>query len=331
MARSKTKASAAGSSGAARGVVVGLTGAAGKLGSALVERLLTDSDVSRVVVFDQHAPTERHAKLRFVPLDLTASTADRTLAAALTEHSVEAVAHLPFLTAPNDPAYAHEVEAIGTIRVLAGVANSAVASLVLASTTSIYGASPGHPNHLDESQPLLSGSRSRFLRDRVEMEQQVAAFRAAQPERRVAVLRFPPIVGPGVSDPLASYLARRFAPVVVGFDPLIQLTHLDDALGAIAQALTTPIRGEFNVGSRGVLPLSSVLQLAGVRALPLPMLGTAPALRLLNALGLTRTPPTLLDFVRYLCVADLRKAERLGLGAQHTIHDALSAFAGARA
>lgn len=327
---SKTsKASAAGSK--ARGVVVGLTGAAGRLGTALVERLLADAEVSRVVVFDQQPPGERHARLRFVPLDLTGSTAERTLSSALAEHGVEAVAHLPFLTAPNDPGYAHEVEAMGTIRVLAGVGESEVGSLVLASTTSVYGASPKNPNHLDEAQPLVQGARSRFLRDKVEMEKQVAAFRAAHPSRRVAVLRFPPIVGDGVFDPLAYFLARRFAPVVAGYDPLVQLTHLDDALGAIAQALTTAVSGEFNVGSRGVLPLTTVLRMAGVRAVPLPMVATEGALRLTNALGLTRTPPALLDFVRYLCVADLRKAEPLGLGAQHTIHDALAAFAGARA
>lgn len=320
------KAASSGTKTGRRGLSVALTGASGKLGGALLEKLLARRDVHAVVVFDLAAPAQSHFKLKFEPLDLTAGSADRTLSDALKKHEVEALAHLPLLTSPDDPAYAHEVEAIGTMRVLAGLAQSEVHRVVMASTTSVYGASPRNPNHLEERWPLVSSSRSRYLRDKVEMEKQLKSFAEAHPDRAVTVLRFPPIVGPGVYDPFAYYLARRFAPVVVGFDPLVQLVHVDDALHAIERALFEDLPGEYNVGSRGVLPLSTVLQSAGVRALPLPYLGTAPAVRLTNSLGLTRTPPALLDFVRYLCVADLRKAERTGLGGQFSIHDALRAF-----
>jgi len=317
----------AGKSSGRRGLVVALTGAAGKLGSALLERLLQSREVSSVVVFDASPPAVSHAKLRFQPLDLTATSADATLRDAFAVNEVEALAHLPLLTAPHDPAYAHEVEAMGTLRVLAGLGASDVKRVVMVSTTSVYGASPANPNHLDENWPLAAAPRSRYLRDKVEMERQVGAFRASNPDRSITVLRFPPIVGDGVYDPFAGYLARRYAPVVLGFDPLIQLVHVEDALSAVLRALLNAVPGDFNVGSRGVLPLSTVLEGAGVRQVPLPYLGASKALRLTNALGLTRTPPALLDFVRYLCVADLRKAERAGLGGQHTIHDALQALA----
>jgi UDP-glucose 4-epimerase len=312
-------------------MAVALTGASGALGGALLHKLLDAREVSAVVVFDARPPELSHGKLRFQPLDLTATSADRTISEALAAYRVEALAHLPLLTAPDDPAYAHEVEAMGTLRVLAGLSGSPVQRVALASTTSVYGASPSNPNHLAESHPLHGAPRSRYLRDKVEMERQVAAFRAAQPDRAVTVLRFAPIVGPDIYDPFAGYLARRFGAVVAGFDPLVQLVHVDDALSAISRALFTPVPGDFNVGSRGVLPLSAVLEAAGVRRLRLPYLGTAQAVRLTNALGLTRTPPALVDFVRYLCVADLRKAERAGLGGQRTIHDALQDFAEQRA
>jgi UDP-glucose 4-epimerase len=313
-----------------RGLSVALTGASGKLGGVLLEALLADKGIQSVVVFDLKAPAATHAKLRFVPLDLTNTTADRVVCDALVQHKVEALAHLPILTHPDDPAYAHEVEAIGTIRVLAGLAASPVKRLVMVSTTAVYGALSTHPNHLAETRPLHAQPRSRYLADKVEMERHVASFRASHPDRVVTVLRFPPIVGDTVYDPFALYLARRFAPVVLGFDPLIQLVHVKDALQAIRAALADDLPGEFNVGSRGVLPLSQVLKMAGVRALPLPLWGTTSTLRLWNALGLTRTPVGLLDFVRYLCVADLGRAEAKGLGSEYTIHDALEALAQTR-
>jgi len=310
-----------------RGPALAVTGASGALGGALLQRLLARRDVSRVVVFDLRPPAVEHARLHFQPLDLTATSAGRTIGDALAQFGVEALAHLPLLTAPADPAYAHEVEAIGTLRVLAGLGPSAVRRVVMASTTSVYGASPHHPNHLPETAPLLAKSRSRYLRDKVELERQAQSFQAAHPERALTVLRFPPIVGPGVYDPFAYYLARRLAPVVLGFDPLVQLIHVDDALSAIERALFSALPGVFNVGSRGVLPLSAVLAGARVRRLPLPHLFTEQAVKLTNLLGLTRTPPALIDFVRHLCVADLRKAEELALGGAHTIQDALDAFA----
>jgi len=306
---------------------VALTGATGKLGAALLSRLLASRDVYSVVAFDAKAPGPTHPKLHFQPVDLTATSADRTIAEALAEHRVEAMAHLPLLSGPADPAYAHEVEAIGSLRVLAGLGPSAVKRVVVASTTSVYGASPQNPNHLDESRPLVARARSRYLRDKVEMEKQVQAFREAHPDRTVTVLRFPPIVGPGVYDPFASFLERRFAARISGFDPLVQVVHVDDALDALERALGSAWPGTYNVGSRGVLPLSAILKCAGVHAVPLPYLGTEGAVKLTNAVGLTRTPPALLEYVRHTYVADLRKAERAGFAARHTIGEALEAFA----
>jgi UDP-glucose 4-epimerase len=309
---------------------VALTGTSGRLGAALLERLLADKSFSRVVVFDLQPPAVVHSKLHYQPLDLTSASADRVVGEALAVHSVEALAHLPILTAPSDPAYAHEVEAIGTLRVLAGLAQSSAHRLVMVSTTSVYGALPTNPNHLDEERPLPAFPRSRYLSDKVEMERQVNGFAAAHADRVVTILRFPPIVGPSVFDPFAGYLSRMVAPVVLGHDPLVQLVHVEDALQAIVKSLAEDLPGTFNVGSRGVLPLSAVLKLAGVRRLPLPHLGTGWALRLTNLIGLTQTPPALLDYVRYLCVADLRKAEQAGLGGEHAVQDAVCALGDAR-
>lgn len=317
--------------GARAGISVAVTGAAGRLGAALCERLVADRAIRSVVALGLTPPGITHAKLRFQPLDLTASSADATVAETLDRHEVEALAHLPILTAVHDPAYAHEVEAIGTIRVLAGLATARTPRLVMVSTTSVYGAFPDNPNFLEESRPLRSLPGSRYLSDKVEMERQVGSFRATHPDKQVAVLRFSPIVGAGTYDPFAGYLMRRFAPVVLGYDPLVQLTHVEDALFALRQALVESVEGEFNVGSRGVMPLSSVLNRLRIQRVPLPYLGSTAALWVTNLVGLTQTPPALLDHVRHLCVADTRKAEAAGLGARHTIHEAVAALAQLRA
>lgn len=319
----RTLSSRSGSPRGRRGAAVALTGAGSALGEVLLAKLLADPRVSSVLVIDRRAPTPVNNKLRFQAIDLTSPSANRTLAEALIQHQVDALAHLPCLTSANDPAYAHEVEAVGTMRVLAGAGQAPLPRLVVVSTTTVYGASPSNPNHLSESRPLGGAKGSRFLTDRVEIEHQVVAFRAAHPTRTATVLRFAPIVGAGAFDPIGAFLGRRFAPRLLGYDPLVQVTHIADAVTALTESLLADHPGEFNIASEGVLPLSDALRRADVHALPLPILGGASLLRLTNALGVTQTPPALLDFLRYLCVADVRKAQAAGLLGTNSIQTAL--------
>ena len=66
------------------------------------------------------------------------------------------------------------------------------------------------------------------------------------------------------------YLARKLVPTMMGFDPLVQFLHEVDAIAALHLALLRDVPGTFNVVGEGVLPLSTVIKLAGRIALPIP-------------------------------------------------------------
>ena len=78
---------------------------------------------------------------------------------------------------------------------------------------------------------------SRFVNDKVEVENQLAAFTSAHPETHVVVLRFAPIVGPTSDNPVTRWLRTRLVPTLLGFDPLWQVVHEDDAADALHAAL----------------------------------------------------------------------------------------------
>ena len=267
------------------------------------------------------------ARVEFRRLDLTMVGSERILSEALADLRIDAVAHLPLLTAPDDPGYAHELEAVGTLRMLAGVEKSKVHRLVVASTTWVYGARPDNPGYLSEERTLKAAPRSRYLADKVEMEKQATAFQTSHPDCSVTILRFPIIVGPEVYDPFAAYLTRSVAPTIMGYDPLVQLVHVDDAVRALLLSLTRDVPGQFNIGSRGVLPLSGVLSRVGITRLPLPHPIAGRLLQLLSAVGIVRTPPSLTSFLRYACVGDLTRAEKAGLAGQRSIEEAVEAVA----
>ena len=50
---------------------------------------------------------------------------------------------------------------------------------------------------------------------------------------------------------------------MMGFDPLVQLLHEIDAIAAFKLAINRDVRGTFNIVADGVLPLSTVIKLAG--------------------------------------------------------------------
>ena len=47
------------------------------------------------------------------------------------------------------------------------------------------------------------------------------------------MLRFATLLGPGVHTFYTRLFSKRVVPVVLGYDPLVQLLHPDDALDAV--------------------------------------------------------------------------------------------------
>jgi UDP-glucose 4-epimerase len=312
-----------------KNLTVAITGANGSLGRLVVASLLENDAVGTVVALDLAPPELKHPKLLFEALDLTRPTADRELAKVLAEQKADRFLHLAFFSSQiRNAVYAHEVEALGTVHVLSACVEAGVPHLVMSSTTTVYGASPQNPNFLGETHPLVANSRSRFVADKVEAEQQVRRFRAKKPGLAATVLRFAPTVGPTIENPFTRYLSRRLAPTVLGYDPLLQFLHEEDAVAATVAVTLAPRPGTFNIVGRGVLPLSLVLRLLGASALPLPHPWAKGALRALGAVGVVSMPPTLIDYVRYLWVADGRLAEKeLSFRPRYSSREALLAFA----
>jgi len=117
----------------------------------------------------------------------------------------------------------------------------------------------------------------------------------------------------------------------MGFDPLVQFLHEVDAISALHLSVVRDVPGTFNIVGDGVLPLSTVVKLAGRIALPVPH----PLARTMTALGwvaqLVQAPPTFLKYLRFLCVADGRKArESLGFAPAYTSREALLDFVNAQ-
>jgi UDP-glucose 4-epimerase len=201
--------------------------------------------------------------------------------------------------------------------------------LVMVSTTLVYGAHPKNPNFLVEDADLKGHRDSRFVNDKVRAEKQVQRFAKEHPNVAVCILRFAPILGPTVSNMFTRFFSRPVAPVMMGHDPLMQFVHEQDAAFALQKAVESQATGAFNIVGKGVLPYTTVLALLGRVPVPMPQLVARQLTKVLWATQLVGSPPSFLDFLLYLCVADGAKARReLGFSARLSIKRTVLDFLG---
>ena len=155
----------------------------------------------------------------------------------------------------------------------------------------VYGPHPSNPNFLTENHPLRGLHGSHFVADKLDVEQQVRRFARQEPQCRVTVLRLADVLGPTADSYVARWLSRRFVPTAVGHDPLLQFVHEADAVAALKLALDTDVAGIFNVVGDGVVPISTLIKIAGRLSVPIPY----PLLRKLAAIlwvaQLSEEPP----------------------------------------
>jgi UDP-glucose 4-epimerase len=311
--------------------VIAVTGLGTFIGRRLVDRLLESSPKLRILALDHRRPFRLDSRVRFHRVDLTEPTADGHFADVLIRERAEAVVHAAFRTSPTpDLEMDHELETIGSLHVMNACAAAKVKRLVVASSTMLYGPRPDNPNFLAEGHPLRGHPDAHTVEDRVEMEELLAEWRGRNPDTEVTVLRPCWIMGPTYWDHVTRFFSLPVVPMLLGYDPLMQFVHEDDCLRAFERATLSPHPGVFNVVARGVLPLSTILRLAGKRILPLP----APLLYRMAyypSQGQTGDPPAgFYDYLRYLWVADGARGWEAFGEPDYTTKEAWISFVSAR-
>lgn len=307
---------------------IALTGTASYLGGRVLRRLVEARGADAVVAVDIAAPPTTLHGVRHRMVDLTLPGADQRLVDVFGEEHVDAVFHSAFFTTPRrDAAYAHELESIGTLHLAAAAAAAGVRLLVLRSFTAVYGARGQNPNFLTEERRPDATSRLAWVRDKIEAEEHAFSFSRRYPGLGVTVLRFATLMGPGLHTFYTRIFSKRVVPVILGYDPLVQILHPDDALAAVDAALATGPCGVVNVVPRGTMTLLTALHLSDKLTVAVPHVLAYPVAEMWWGSGLGEAPGGFIDYARFLFVADGEKAQReLGFAPRYSSREALMAY-----
>jgi UDP-glucose 4-epimerase len=275
-----------------------VTGISGNLGRTLVKTL---HKTDRIIGIDRRPFVGKPKDVEMYELDLRKKKAEDVFR----KHDVKAVIHMGIM---HDPRMSeeehHSFNVVGTTRILEYCAKYKVKKVVVLSSSNVYGPSPDNSNFLTEDAPLMGASRFSGVRDLIEVDMLAHGFFWRRPDIETVILRPVHIVGPNIKNAPSNYLRLRHPWVLAGFDPMVQLIHVEDVARAMVVALKPGLRGVYNVVGPGEVPLTFVLKELGRAALPVPHVLARPALNLLFRYRVASFPPPELDHIQFLCAVD---------------------------
>ncbi len=307
---------------------VAITGCRSWLGERLVEALEREPACEHILALDIARPRNGGDKTRFIRVDLTHPDSDVRMAALLDQDGIDTLVHLAFLSFPSHASgWAHELEAIGSMYVMNAAASSSVRKVVMGSTTMVYGANPDNPNYLTEGHRLRGVRGSRWVKDKVAAERELAVLQRDFPKIKTTCLRFATTLGPTVRGFFPRVFSRRVLVQLMGYDPLMQFLHEEDAASALLKAVVEDHPGVFNVVGEGVLYYSQAIGLGGRVPVVVPQLLAEPATSALWNLQLVDVPGVFLSYFKYSWCADGRRMrEVFGFEPRHTSRDTLLCY-----
>lgn len=273
-----------------------VTGIAGNLGKLVAETLLLHDH--EVFGIDRrpwyHPPTG----ITVIQADIRKRPAEdvfRTL-------RPEAMVHLATVTHLTHQSHdRYRINLGGTQAVFNYCAQYGVKQTVFVGRHTYYGAAADSPLYHTESEPPMAMASFPELSDLVAADLYAGSALWRFPELHTAVLRVCYTLGPLRQGTLASFLRGPRVPTVLGFDPLYQFMHEQDAARAIVLAMSTGLRGVFNVSGPPPVPLSVIIRETGRTNVPLPEPLFRPAL---GRFGFPALPPGARDHVKYPVVVD---------------------------
>jgi UDP-glucose 4-epimerase len=217
-------------------------------------------------------------------------------------HRPEAVIHMAtvtHLTVRNEDRY--RINLYGTRAVFDHCAHYGAKRCIFVGRHTYYGAAADSSMYHGEEDPPMAMTTFPELADLVAADLYAGSALWRYPTLDTCVLRLCYTLGPSLSGTLATFLKGKRVPMVLGFDPLFQFMHEEDAADAIVIALEKQLRGVYNVAGPQPMPLSLLAKQAGRMTVPLPELVMST---LFGRFGLPQLPPGAVAHLKYPVVID---------------------------
>jgi len=289
-----------------------VTGAAGYLGSRLVESLAVRKaagrDIDCIVASDlREVPADRRLPgVEYAALDIR----DPGLVDILIHHRVDTVVHLAAIVTPgakSNRELEYSVDVLGTKNVLDSCVAAGVQKIIVTSSGAAYGYHADNAAWLTESDPVRGNEEFAYSYHKRLVEEMLAEYRSTHPALQQVVFRVGTILGETTRNQITALFERpRLIAIRGSASPFVFIWDVD-VVGAIEHAIDTDRTGIYNVAGDGALSIQEIAARLGKRCITLPPWLLRGVLALLHPLGLSQYGPEQVNFLRYRPVLDNRR------------------------
>jgi len=288
----------------ARSVLV--TGAGGLIGTGVLKLLSSDPrSVECIVAVDIRKPPEA-GRLTSVEYE-TADIRDAKIEELLRRHDVDTVIHLAAIVTPGKDSSRereYSIDVLGTENVFECALRTGVRQFVYTSSGAAYGYYADNPALLCEADALRGNREFAYSDHKRLVEEMLARYRDSHPELLQLVFRPGTILGRHVANQITAMFERPIVIGVLGSAAPFVLIWDDDVAACIVRGVLERRGGIYNVAGDGTVSLREIARALGKPYLPLPVSVVQAALFALKSLGLSKTGPEQVNFLRYRPVLD---------------------------
>lgn len=286
-----------------------ITGAAGYLGSMVLQRLAKELDelkINRLVATDIRALAQSPQGAHFEQADIRDAA---RLTEIFRQYQITTVIHLAaILDSTSMPAQLqYEIDVKATEQLLALAALHNVRRVVISSSGAAYGYHADNPQWLAEDAKLRGNDIFLYSRHKRMVEEVLAHYRENEPQMEQIVFRVGTILGAKTDNLITRLFHKKRILGVKGFLSPFVFIWDEDAAEAFAQAVHSPITGVFNLAADGALPNAEIAKVMGKSYLALPAWLMRTFLRVGYALGLSQYNASQLLYIQYRPVLDNRR------------------------
>jgi UDP-glucose 4-epimerase len=274
-----------------------VTGICGRLGKALAQKLHRDYEV---IGIDRRPFPACPKDIKHYQIDIRRRKVEEIFA----KEKIRAVIHMAIMHDPRmDAEEHHSFNVMGTRSILSLCKKYGISKVVVLSSANVYGPRADNTQFITEDMPLMAAERFGDIRDLVMVDMYASTFFWKHPDMETVILRPVHIVG-DVHNAPSNYLRLKHPPVMLGYDPMVQLIHQDDCVRAMILALRPEAKGVYNVVGPDPIPLRTLLKAMGKKFVEVPEPLFRKALEVMFRMRLTSFPPPEIDHLMFVCMVD---------------------------
>jgi len=285
-----------------------ITGAAGDIGSRLVDVFKQDSEVELFTTAlgeidgmdaGHHLSSDiRDAKL----LDWVKKIEPNVII------HLASIIQLPESMSREE---AFEVDVAATESLLKTAADSGVNKFIVTSSGAAYGYWKDNADWLTEDMPLRGNEDYFYSSHKRQVEELLSKYRQLYPFMQQVVLRPGTVLGPNFENPITNIFSKNIITGIAGSASPFVIIWVDDLVEYLIESAKTDVEGVFNVAGDGTLTLKQIAGYLNKPYIEIPSWFLRGVLSVLKPLGVSQYGPEQVKFIEFRPVLSNTKIKQV--------------------